>query len=122
MAAALAGLAQRTPVRLANWQFTRALFERDVARAPAYREGYFLLAADHHEAVLALEGQLACESARVVQVPEMRICLAQARLGQLGHSLRTLLEAERLARGDPASLKEIQTMRKQLQWLPATGR
>jgi tetratricopeptide (TPR) repeat protein len=40
---ALAGLAGRTHLRLPEWSSTRALFESDVARDPAYREAYFVL-------------------------------------------------------------------------------
>jgi tetratricopeptide (TPR) repeat protein len=40
---ALVGLAERTYVRLPEWSSTRALFESDVARDPAYREAYFVL-------------------------------------------------------------------------------
>jgi tetratricopeptide (TPR) repeat protein len=43
----LAGLAQRTRARLPDWESTRTLFSRDVARDPAFREAYYLLAADH---------------------------------------------------------------------------
>lgn len=43
---ALSLLAERTRARLPDWSSTRALFERDVARDPAYREGYFVLGAE----------------------------------------------------------------------------
>jgi hypothetical protein len=38
------GLAHRTWVRMPDWRSTRTLFERDVARDPAFREGRFHLA------------------------------------------------------------------------------
>jgi tetratricopeptide (TPR) repeat protein len=38
------GLAQRTWVRIPDWRSTRTLFERDVGRAPSFREGRFHLA------------------------------------------------------------------------------
>ena len=38
------GLAQRTWVRMPDWRSTRTLFERDVGRDPAFREGRFHLA------------------------------------------------------------------------------
>jgi tetratricopeptide (TPR) repeat protein len=46
----LLGLAQRTRARLPDWESTEALFTADVARDPAYREAYFLLAAEDFEA------------------------------------------------------------------------
>jgi len=46
----LAGLAERTRARLPAWSSTQALFETDLARDPAYREGYFMLGAKALEA------------------------------------------------------------------------
>jgi len=46
----LAGLAERSWARLPAWRSTRTLFEGDVARDPAYREAYFVLALEAFEA------------------------------------------------------------------------
>ena len=43
------GLAQRTWVRMPDWRSTRTLFERDVGRDPAFREGRFHLATALYE-------------------------------------------------------------------------
>lgn len=46
----VAGLAQRTWERMPAWRSTRALFERDVARNPEYREGRYHLAVIAYQA------------------------------------------------------------------------
>ncbi|MDJ0851637.1 MAG: hypothetical protein QNK04_24950 [Myxococcota bacterium] len=46
----LVTLAQRSWARLPDWQSSETLFTADVARDPAYREAYFLLAAADFEA------------------------------------------------------------------------
>lgn len=46
----VAGLAQRTWERTPAWRSTRALFERDVARNPEYREGRYNLAVVAYQA------------------------------------------------------------------------
>jgi tetratricopeptide (TPR) repeat protein len=43
-AALLLFLAQRTSARIPEWESNLTLFEHEIAREPAYREGYFLVA------------------------------------------------------------------------------
>jgi tetratricopeptide (TPR) repeat protein len=47
--ALLALLAQRTSARIPEWESNLALFQREIARDPAYREGYFLVAVEHFQ-------------------------------------------------------------------------
>jgi tetratricopeptide (TPR) repeat protein len=42
----LAFLAQRTSVRIPAWESNLTLFQHEIAREPAYREGYFLVAVE----------------------------------------------------------------------------
>jgi tetratricopeptide (TPR) repeat protein len=42
----LAFLAQRTSARIPEWESNLALFQNEIARDPAYREGYFLVAVE----------------------------------------------------------------------------
>ena len=53
-AALLAFLAQRTSARIPEWESNLTLFQHEIAREPAYREGYFLVAAE-----LAARGRFA---------------------------------------------------------------
>jgi len=57
------GLAQRTLVRLPDWQSDLVLFEREVDRHPLYREGYYVLAT-----ALAEEGRFAEAKQRIVEL------------------------------------------------------
>jgi tetratricopeptide (TPR) repeat protein len=45
-AALLLFLAQRTSARIPEWESNLTLFEHEIAREPAYREGYFLVATE----------------------------------------------------------------------------
>jgi tetratricopeptide (TPR) repeat protein len=42
----IAFLAQRTSARIPEWESDLTLFQHEIAREPAYREGYFLVAAE----------------------------------------------------------------------------
>lgn len=148
LATLLLGFLNQRTYRLGDWESTQTLFERDVARDPAYGGGYSLLAADHSR-----QGRFDEAEARIAPLlnPDRRfdgtasylnwlalvhvelgdraptrlhlmIARHQAHLNQLGASLSTLLLAEQLAAGDPEALQQIQTVRTQLQWLPATRR
>jgi hypothetical protein len=47
--ALLAFLSERTLARLPSWESKLGLFEHEIARDPAYREGWFLVAVEHYE-------------------------------------------------------------------------
>lgn len=57
------GLAQRTLVRIPDWQSDLVLFGREVERHPLYREGYYILAV-----ALAEEGRFEEAKQRIVQL------------------------------------------------------
>jgi tetratricopeptide (TPR) repeat protein len=62
----LAFLAQRTSARIPEWESNLTLFQHEIAREPAYREGYFLVATE---------------------------LFARGRFAEASHHLRTLLAA-----------------------------
>ena len=47
--ALLVFLSERTLARLPTWESNLGLFEYEIARDPAYREGWFLVAVEHYE-------------------------------------------------------------------------
>jgi tetratricopeptide (TPR) repeat protein len=117
VAAALAigltfGLAQRSWSRAPDWRSDRLLFERDVARAPLYREGRFELAmllyqeGNHREAKRILEPVLEPSEEMRAHASFLRTADALELDCQLSLNLknpRQALERWRQRRGIPAA-------------------
>jgi tetratricopeptide (TPR) repeat protein len=117
-AALLAFLAQRTSARIPEWESNLGLFQHEIARDPAYREGYFLVAnelfdrgrfaeADVHLTRLLAEGpefQGTVSYANPLSVNEL-VCsthLALRRYDEILAQARTLRRSHpRVARAAP---------------------